>query len=62
MLAFDDCDQLGAANLRGTGFAARDIVVRELRTRIGGDLRVAEVNGVALACDQFGVTTGVAAR
>ena len=48
-LAFDDCDQLGATNLRGTGFAARDIVVRELRTRIGGDLRVAEVNVTGIA-------------
>lgn len=48
-LAFDDCDQLGAANLRGTGFAARDIVVRELRARIGGDLRVAEVNVTGIA-------------
>lgn len=49
ILAFDDCDELGAANLRGTGFAARDIVVRELRARIGGDLRVAEVNVTGLA-------------
>ena len=48
-VAFDDCDQLAAANLRGTGFAARDITVRELRARIGGDLLVAEVNVTGLA-------------
>lgn len=28
---FDGCESLGAANLRGTGFASRDVEVRELR-------------------------------
>lgn len=48
-IAFDECEQLGAANLRGTGFAARDITVRELRARIGGVEHVVEVNVVGLA-------------
>jgi hypothetical protein len=33
---FDSCEKLGAANLRGTGFAARDVVVREMTAKIGG--------------------------
>jgi len=46
---FDGCDQLGAVNLRGTGFASRDVEVREPRTRVGGVEHVAEVNVTALA-------------
>lgn len=34
-LKFDGCDQLGAVNLRGTRFAIRDIVERELQSSIG---------------------------
>ena len=48
-ITFDECDQLGAANLRGTGFAARDLVVHELRARIGGVDHVVEVNVTGLA-------------
>jgi len=33
---FDSCEKLGAANLRGTGFAARDVVVRDMTAKIGG--------------------------
>ena len=46
---FDGCDQIGAVNLRGTGFASRDAEVRELRTRVGGVEQVAEVNVSGLA-------------
>lgn len=46
---FDECDELGAANLRGTGYAARDIEVRELIGRIGGIVHKAEVNVSGLA-------------
>ena len=35
-ISFDACENLGAVNLRGTGFAARDIEVRELSVRDGG--------------------------
>jgi hypothetical protein len=46
---FDGCEQLGAVNLRGTGFAARDVEVRELTARIGEDERTVEVNVTGLA-------------
>jgi hypothetical protein len=48
-VAFDACEDLGAVNLRGTGFAARDVVVQELRARTGGVLHVVEVNVTGLA-------------
>lgn len=38
-VTFDGCDQLGAVNLRGTGFAPRDVEVRELRARVGASGR-----------------------
>ena len=46
---FDECKQLGAVNLRGTGFAARDIEVHRLRGRIADaryDVEV-QVSGLA---------------
>jgi len=46
---FEGCDQLGAVNLRGTGFASRDTEVRVLRCRIDSVEQVAEVNVSALA-------------
>lgn len=46
---FIECEQLGAANLRGTGFAARDVAVQELRARIGGVDHIVEVNVAGLA-------------
>ena len=48
-IRFDDSKSLGAVNLRGTGFAARDYAARELRARIGGIDHVAEVNVAGLA-------------
>lgn len=48
-VTFDACENLGALNLRGTGFAARDVEVRELSTRIEGVDRSAEVNVAGLA-------------
>lgn len=41
---FDACDNLGAVNLRGTGFASRDPVIQQLTAKIGGDLLTVEVN------------------
>lgn len=46
---FDGCDSLGAANLRGTGFASRDHTPRQLRARIGGVDHVVEVQVAGLA-------------
>jgi hypothetical protein len=48
-ILFDDCQALGAVNLRGTGFALRDVEVRTLRARIGGQAYTAEVNVTGLA-------------
>lgn len=48
-IVFDGCELLGAANLRGTGFAARDVVVRELRARVGGVEQRAQINITGLA-------------
>lgn len=48
-VVFEGSDQLGAANLRGTGFAVRDVEVRELRARDGGVERSAEINMTGLA-------------
>ena len=48
-VVFDGCQRLGAANLRGTGFASRDSRVHQIRSRVGGvDLR-AEVNIAGVA-------------
>lgn len=47
-VVFDGCDHLGAANLRGSGFAVRDIEVRQLRARVGGVEHVAEINVTGL--------------
>ena len=53
-IRFDECENLGAINLRGTGFASRDIEVRDLTARIGGvtydaQVRVAGLAGFLLA-------------
>jgi hypothetical protein len=40
---------LGAANLRGTGYATRDVEVRTLTARIRGDQRPVDVNATGLA-------------
>ena len=46
---FDGCDSLGAANLRGTGFASQDLTTRELKARVGGIEQVAELYVTGLA-------------
>ncbi len=46
---FDGCETLGAANLRGTGYASRDVEVRLLAARIGDVECVVEVNVTGLA-------------
>ena len=48
-IEFDECEALGAANLRGTGFASRDVVVQQLSARIGGVTHTVEVNVTGLA-------------
>src|SRR5207247_11189766 len=48
-IQFNECESLGAVNLRGTGFAARDTVIRRLTARIGGVACDVEVNVTGLA-------------
>lgn len=48
-LTFDDCDQLGAANLRGTGVAARDAQPHTLRATDGDVQRRVEILVTGLA-------------
>jgi hypothetical protein len=46
---FDDCQSLGAANLRGTGVASDDVVVTKLSAKDGGVWRSVEVNTTGTA-------------
>jgi hypothetical protein len=48
-IKFDGCQKLGAANLRGTGFAARDFETKILRNRHGGIYHDVEINITGLA-------------
>ena len=48
-IVFDGCEALGAANLRGTGVAARDVEVRTLTAKVGGVRHTAEINVTGLA-------------
>ena len=48
-ISFDACENLGAVNLHGTGFASRDIQVRDLSARIGGVDYRTQVNVTGLA-------------
>jgi hypothetical protein len=48
-IAFDGCDDLGAINLRGTGFAAEDVAVQSLSARVGGVVYNVEVNVAGIA-------------
>lgn len=49
IVKFDGCQSLGAVNLRGTGFAARDTAVRPISARVNGDQRNVEINVTGLA-------------
>lgn len=48
-IEFDECEALGAVNLRGTRFASRDVVAQQLSARIGGIIHNVEVNVTGLA-------------
>ena len=49
VVVFDDCEHLGAANLRGTGFASRDVELHTLRAPVDGAERIVGVNMTGLA-------------
>ena len=46
---FTECERLGAVNLRGTGFASRDVIVRELSAQVGETFHSVRVNVTGLA-------------
>ena len=48
-IEFNECENLGAMNLRGTGYASQDVVVKRLSARIGGVKHDVEVNVTGLA-------------
>jgi hypothetical protein len=48
-IEFVECEQLGAANLRGTGVAALDVEPRSLRARVGDNWIDATINVTGLA-------------
>jgi hypothetical protein len=48
-LRFNDCEALGAANLRGTRFASLDVVPRQLSVHVDGAEETADVNFTGLA-------------
>ena len=47
-IKFDECQSLGALNLRGTGYASQHTEVREFSARIGGVMHTVEVNVAGL--------------
>ncbi len=49
VITFDDCEHLGAANLRGTGYASRDVHRHTITSRAKGDRYTAEVNVTGVA-------------
>ena len=48
-IKFDECQSLGALNLRGTGYASHQTQVREFSALIGGVTHAVEVNVAGLA-------------
>lgn len=54
MISFDDSNELGAMNLRGTGFAARDVEVRQLRVVTPAQFTTTTNGEPATGCDGGG--------
>lgn len=46
---FDECENLGAVNLKGTGFASRDVEDVELSCRVGEDLLHVKIHVTGIA-------------
>jgi hypothetical protein len=49
IIAFNDCEELGAVNLRGTGYAAQDTMIQKISAKDHGTWREAEINVTGLA-------------
>jgi hypothetical protein len=59
---FDECEALGAANLRGTGFAARDVELCDLRARVRDARWSVQVKVTGLAGFLMAKTAAAAGR
>ena len=46
---FDECDELGAVNLHGTGYASRDILIHKISAKDHGAWHEVEINVAGLA-------------
>ena len=46
---FDDCERLGAVNLRGTKYATMDVESRIITAKVGNDRRSVEINVTGVA-------------
>lgn len=46
---FDDCECLGAVNLRGTSYAAHNVTLRALTAKVGDDVREVEIRVTGVA-------------
>ena len=46
---FNECDCLGAVNLRGTQYAAHDVALRKLTAKVGDDVREIEIRVTGVA-------------
>jgi hypothetical protein len=49
ILHFNDCERLGAVNLRGTKYATQDVESRTLTAKVGDDRRSVEINVTGVA-------------
>ncbi len=49
ILHFNDCERLGAVNLRGTKYATQDVESRTLTAKVGDDRRSVEINVTGIA-------------
>ncbi|OIN78202.1 hypothetical protein BMG05_22945 [Mycobacterium malmoense] len=49
IITFDERNELGAVNLRGTGYAAQDIAIQKISAKDHGTRREAEINVTGLA-------------
>lgn len=49
ILVFDDCERLGAVNLRGTKYATQDVESRAMTAQVGDDSRSVQINVTGVA-------------
>ncbi len=52
VVSFDDCESLGAVNLRGTGFASLDWELRTIKAELEGLPAAIELRRVCIAAQR----------